>query len=118
MADLQVQWIKCAEGARYCSLEAVDLSGVTVTGVYVIWQDASGVVVRVGQGNIKDRLTAHRSDPGILQHRGDGVLLVSWARLDNEEQRRRVERWLGRMYNPTIPTNAGDGPMMSVNMIE
>jgi hypothetical protein len=34
---ITVGWVKCGDGASWSRLEAVDLSSVRTTGVYVIW---------------------------------------------------------------------------------
>ena len=89
---MQLDWIKCGEGSRYCQLELVDLSNVDTKGVYVIWHSASGKVIRIGQGDIKNRLSQHRRDPAILRHRGEATLLVSWAEIPTEVMRLKIER--------------------------
>lgn len=82
---MNVEWIRCGNGANWCPFETVDLSGVTATGVYIIWKPALNLlqvprVIRVGQGNIADRIAAHRADPAIAGH-GPG-LRVTWAAVD------------------------------------
>ncbi len=64
---MRVEWVKC-EGGGWCSLIDVNLDHTHVDGlegVYVIWLDDDGSTVRVGQGNIRERLLAHRNDPDI-----------------------------------------------------
>ncbi len=93
----------------------VNLENVDALGVYLIWQSETGKVVRVGQGNIKERLSTHREDPEVLQHRGEHSLLVSWASVPDPEARRRVERFLALKFDPLIPANTGTGPTIAVN---
>ena len=59
---LTVAWVTSDQGS-WCNFERVDLSGVDVFGVYVIWHEGNpGQIVRIGQGDIASRLSAHRSD--------------------------------------------------------
>ena len=63
-------WVKCENNA-WCSLRQVDLRHNyydNLVGVYIIWYwDNLGnpITVKIGQGNIKNRITAHRRDPQI-----------------------------------------------------
>jgi hypothetical protein len=70
-------------------------------GVYIIWRSADRRVVRVGQGAIADRLSAHRADPLILAHGLTGELLVTWAQV-SPLYRDGVERYLGEYYKPLV----------------
>ena len=61
-ASLTVDWTKC--GTLYCAFDDVNLSRITASGVFMIWQDGNpGRVIRVGQGQIADRIKANRNDP-------------------------------------------------------
>jgi hypothetical protein len=67
-------WVTCGNN-NWCPLETVNLSGVTVSGVYIIWHEgAPGKVVYVGQGAISARLLAHRSDTRIQAYKRSGAL--------------------------------------------
>lgn len=66
-------------------------------GVYVIWQ-ANGPVVRVGQGNIRDRLAAHRQDEDINRY---ASLHVTWAPV-SVFHRGGVERYLANVLRPVV----------------
>lgn len=92
---MQIQWVKCQTEA-WCTLSRVNLSTVRAEGVYVIWKPGSKAV-RVGQGDIADRLSTHRADPLIMRHGQD--LLVTWAAVD-QAYRDGVERYLGEQYSP------------------
>jgi hypothetical protein len=53
-----LSWIKSTEN-EWLSLDRVNLDPVTTTGVYIIWHGGpTPRTVRVGQGDIKARLTA------------------------------------------------------------
>ena len=66
---LTLTWIKC--GNQWCDFWRVDLQNVTAHGVYLIWRGGVAPrVVRVGQGEIAARITAHRNDEAIRTHIG------------------------------------------------
>lgn len=99
---MDVTWIKCGNGASWCPLEDVNLENVTATGVYMIWHAGNpGRVVRLGQGNIKDRLTAHRNDPDILAYKQFGKLYVTWASVP-WSQLDGVEKYLSDTWPPLV----------------
>lgn len=63
---ISLNWVKCGGGV-WCELALVNLENVNNTGVYVIWHGGQpSRYVRVGQGDIKDRLSKHRNDKEIL----------------------------------------------------
>ena len=113
---MYVNWIKC-QSNQFCPLETVDLSNVGAVGVYIIWHNVSAKVIYVGQGNIRDRLYKHRASTDILVYRGAGLLLVTWADVDDEDQRLRIERYLHRIYTPLVST-CDPGPEEVVNLPE
>lgn len=95
---LQLSWIKC-QGDVWCSLLKVNLEKVTATGVYVIWHAGDNPrTVRVGQGNIADRLSVHRNDENITQYSEHG-LYVTWASV-SAKQMDGVEAYLADILNP------------------
>ena len=113
-----LNWIKCGSeenGSRFCPLETVNLSNQNISGVYIIWHNNTGIVLYIGQGNIKERLSAHRLDDSILQFRGTGVLLTTWARVDDFEKRRQIERYLHNQLNPML-SGVSRGPMLEASM--
>ncbi len=98
-------WMRCENNA-WCSLHHVDLSHNyynNLEGIYIIWYwDSFGnpVTVRVGQGNIRERLTAHRSDPQIQAY-AHLNLLVTWT--DTLSYLRDgVEAYLGKVLKPRV----------------
>lgn len=98
---IQAWWTKSTKG-EWLSLERVDLSNVFAYGVYAIWHTGNPPrVVKIGQGNIADRLTAHRSDPSILAYKGRGDLYVTWAAVE-AHQRDGVERYLADTWSPLV----------------
>jgi len=102
---LVLEWMKCL-GDRWCSLFDVRLDSRhldELNGVYIIWYWEDRylpAVVRVGQGNIKERLLQDRQKPAILALK-DYDLVVTWAFV-GESQRDGVERYLGETLDPII----------------
>lgn len=98
---LQVDWVK-SQANTWLELETFDLSTVqTKMGVYIIWNVGNpSRVVRVGQGDIADRLGCHRRDREVLAHRGGG-LRVTWAAVP-AAQVNGVERFLANEWNPLV----------------
>ena len=103
---MHVTWVKCGPGGdRYCPLESVNLEDVEAAGVYITWHNTSSQVIYVGETqDVARRLLDHRSDPKILGHRGNGLLLVTWASIDDAELRLAVERYLHDQYFPVEST--------------
>lgn len=111
---ISVSWTKCQAG-NWCSLENVNLSEVDTKGVYIIWYDGNpGRVVRVGQGDIKDRLCCHRDDGEIVAYRQRGTLMVTWAAVA-AEQRDGVERYLADTWDPLVGDCFPDAVPIVVN---
>lgn len=98
---LSLSWIKC-QNDQWCGLESVTLESIgDVSGVYLIWHGGqTSRWVRVGQGNIKDRLSAHRKDPEILAYRSHG-LYVTWANV-HASQQDGVEAYLASACSPLV----------------
>ena len=88
----------------------------TPFGVYVIWHGGqSPWTVRVGQGNVADRLAADRRDKLITMHTGKGGLWVTWATvaapyLDG------VERYLVDQLRPLVADEHPDAAAIPVNL--
>ena len=112
---LMLQWIKC-ENDKWCGLETLNMESVgDVSGVYVIWHGGTSPQwVRVGQGNIKDRLSAHRNDSKILAHRSN-ILYVTWATV-NPSQQDGVEAFLANACNPLIGERFPNRTPIEVNL--
>ena len=100
--EMLVDWTKCV-GGHWCSLNRVNLEHEhfnNLEGVYIIWHSGSEpATVYVGQGQIKTRLTAHRSDDRIMVYSHLG-LLVTWAKVEGVATRNGVERFLFDRLKP------------------
>ncbi|MCC2657853.1 MAG: hypothetical protein K0Q76_2961 [Panacagrimonas sp.] len=105
---------------RWCDLDRLNLDHAhfdQVGGVYVIWYGGpNGHVVRVGQGEIRACLKAHRTDPDLEPYRHLG-LIVSWAVVDGPS-RDGVERYLAEAYRPLVghPLSTDAAPI-TVNLV-
>ena len=99
---IKLKWITCGKDRHWCSLEDLDLDTASGDGVYIIWHGGDpSRTVRVGQGNIADRLGAHGNDQDILDYRENGTLRVTWA-IVPAYQRDGIERYLADMWKPLI----------------
>jgi hypothetical protein len=100
---MDVSWIKCGNDGHWCSLDRLELNSVgEVGGVYIIWHEGNpGRVVRIGQGDISDRLCAHRNDKEITAYRKNGALRVTWAAVPLQ-YRNGVERYLANTWEPLV----------------
>jgi len=111
-----LHWRKCA-GNVWCPFmtAAINHAALAVGGVYIIWHGGQEPrTVRVGQGNVRDRLSAHRGDPEITrwQHLD---LYVTWAAV-TASQRDGVERYLAEQLNPIVGSRFPDVPSIQVNL--
>jgi hypothetical protein len=98
---LNVHWVKSVNDT-WLPLIGVNLADVDADGVYIIWHEGNpGRVVRVGQGYVKTRLTAHRQDNEIMAYAKKGILRVTWASV-SEAQMDGVERFLADQWVPLV----------------
>jgi hypothetical protein len=101
VTQMQVSWIKSTQN-EWLRFETFNLEPVTAEGVYIIWHGGTTPrVVRLGQGDIKARLSVHRNDPAVTKYRDLGALLVTWASVP-AGQRGGVERYLANQYPPLV----------------
>ena len=98
---LRVNWVKSVSG-DWLSLEHVNLKGINTFGVYVIWHTGNpSRTVRVGQGDIVDRLCCHREDRAVLAYKKYGELRVTWAAVPPHLVG-GVERYLAELLKPRV----------------
>lgn len=99
--NMNVNWIKSKAGT-WLDFENFTLPVDVGIGVYIIWYKGNpGRVVYIGQGNIADRLRAHRNRSDILRFQKNGRLLVTWAELPSKYLD-GVERYLANQYRPLV----------------
>ena len=89
---------------------STDFSDVGGTGVYIVRQ-TTGPTVVVGQGVLKDRLSALQKDGRVLCHDSPGSpLLATWAIIQGLKQTRMlyatqldgIERYLAETLKPLV----------------
>ena len=100
---LDLKWGTCGDDSHWCSLENLNLPLKNdPAGVYIIWHEGDlGRVVRIGQGDISDRIEKHRDDSAITRYSKQGTLRVTWATV-RKSQRDGVERYLADQWNPLV----------------
>lgn len=108
MRSLVLHWGTCSPGGIWCPID-VDLTSLDETfGVYVIWHDGTTApggrpeCVRVGQGQIADRMRRHRTDPQITAYDLFGTLRFTWAVVNGETERVGIERYLADSLRPIV----------------
>lgn len=122
---IHVKWVKARNGG-FLPFENFTVGGEPLSsnsllgrGVYVIGRGSSRTspptAVYVGQGNIADRLLFHRSNKDVLKHRKDGILLVTWANLQ-ESQLDGVEHYLADKLFPRAGDRWPLDPKIAVNL--
>lgn len=114
---MNVQWRK-GDGNLWCKLNTVDLTHrhfEGLKGVYVVWHGGDNpAVVRVGQGAIRDRLQAHRTEAEIQQYENK-LLMVTWAEVP-EADRQGVEKFLTDAFQPLVGERFADRTPVEVNL--
>jgi hypothetical protein len=114
--NLTLNWGKC-NGGGWCELMKLNLQHpyfANLVGVYLIWNEARQWV-RVGQGNIAERLAQHRADPQITARAGDGRLYATWAAVDRRYLD-GVECFLGGHCNPLVGDRFPQCAQIAVNL--
>lgn len=120
--SLHLHWHRYINN-NWVMLYGVDLDDThfdNLNGVYIIWYfDDTGYphIVRVGQGEIKSRLKAHRSDLKFLEYEicQRKTLFATWARVWFSD-RDGVEAFLGKELRPEIGERFPDADPIEVNL--
>ena len=117
-----VAWATCVAGS-WCNFETVKMSTLDDDdlGVYVIWHDGSSSArgpecVRVGHGEIRNRILAHRNDILILSYNFFGELKVMWALVPDAGTRLGIERYLADQLKPKVGEYRGDVDPIGVDL--
>lgn len=98
----QLSWVKSIDG-KWLNLVNLDLTNIHAVGVYIIWHGGENPrIVRVGQGNIASRLTAHRMNHQIMRFSDFGPLMVTWADVADPMERGGIERFMAQQFKPII----------------
>ena len=100
---MKLNWTKC-QGGVWCKLNFVNLNHEHFNnkrGICIIWHGGTGPkVVYVGQGDIRERLTKHRSNPDIQKYEPLD-LYVTWATVP-ESNLNGVEAYLAKIWAPKV----------------
>jgi hypothetical protein len=121
-----VQWIKNSQNNDWFDFLRLNLDAPYFSnkrGVYVIWYTTASIakVIRIGSGDIAERLKDHRSNPDILKFSDKGQLKVSWVLADGvtllENEIEGVEKYLARVYSPLIGDRFPAGGEIQVTLI-
>ena len=97
---VMMSWAKCTT-RTWCRLVNLDLSAVYQEGVYIIWVPRERVI-RVGQGDINERLRDHKDNDEILSYGSpNNPLLVTCGDLEHELWN-GVERYLANTLDPVL----------------
>ncbi|MCX5797519.1 MAG: GspE/PulE family protein [Elusimicrobia bacterium] len=114
---LRLDWGTAKDGS-WCDLFALETNGPHlkgVEGVYVLWHGGNVPgMVRVGQGEIKERIGFLRQDAAVLKFKEQG-LFFTWAKVERQ-RRDGVERFLSERLQPKLQAPASDGPRIAVNL--
>ena len=112
MTKINLNWIKCTNNI-WCDFLKLDLDNDhfnNINGVYIIFN--SEKVIRVGSGNIKDRISAHRNDEEINKFKN---LKVTWAKVE-DVYLYNVEKYLSLQYNIEVGERFPDVKPIEVNL--
>ena len=115
---MNLEWVEC-EGDVWCSLSRLRLLYIETVGVYVIWRPGGLLfqkTIYVGQGDIRDRIQAHRKDPRIQQFEGTPELLVTWATVSVQSARDGIERFLADSLRPQVGVQHPNVAPVPVNL--
>ncbi len=108
-----LHWKKCGTDSHWCDLSSLVLDKISDVGVYIIWHTGLNPrVVRIGQGNIADRLSQHRNNPKITAY---GDLCVTWASVNSQFHRDGIERYLANQWKPLVGDAFPNVAPISVN---
>lgn len=113
---LTLKWAKAPDG-EWFTLEGWNFADIKTVGVYHIWcvcMDRK-FNVRSGQGIVGARLTAHKADQVIINHKRSGTLHVTWAEVPPAHLD-GVERYLADRYRPVEGDRYPDAVPIQVNL--
>jgi hypothetical protein len=115
MTMARLIWVKSTEDA-WLPLNTFNLAKCfTNPGVYVIWHGGfSPWTVRVGQGDVADRIGCHRGDSDVQAYASLG-LYVTWAAVP-ANQVDGVERYLAEALKPKVGSRWPNVATIPVNL--
>ena len=112
---ITLDWITCGGDDHWCSLERVALDNLDVIGIYLIWHEGvPSRIVKIGRGNIAERLSELQRDPEILAYSRKGKLRVTWASAP-AAQLEGILRHLMEKWRPPVLTLYAEVEAIEVN---
>ena len=109
----KLKWMKTYDG-KWVNLEQLDLRHVNMQGVYMIWHGGENPrIVRIGQGNIAERLRSHLTNLQIMRFKDYGPLMVTWAQVDNPQICEGIQRYLAEQFKPAIKERMPELPAIA-----
>ena len=116
---MKVAWVKCT-GSVWCQLSTVNMASISGKGVYLIWHVPGdgdrNPALYVGQGDIQERVSYHKTNPELDPWRPEGAIYVTWTMLPNKADRNGVERYLADRFNPLVGSHHPDVLPIEVNV--
>jgi hypothetical protein len=113
---MQLDWIKYDTVGALLELQRVNLSQVDMGGVYIIWRAGTPPrAIRLGQGDIADRLGCHKQDSEVLAEARISRLYVTWAEVP-VSARDAVECYLGKLLVPVVGDRFPSCQPLAVNL--
>jgi hypothetical protein len=109
---MRLHWFICKHEGWF-PFWPVDLNKITARGVYIIWSPSAKTVVKIGQGDVADRLRSHRQDPKTKAFGAD--LLVTCASVLKKD-RSGVESFLTEQYCPALEDRYPTAIPIAVNL--
>lgn len=117
---IRVDWMKCQATKNefvWYPLDRVNLSHeyfIDIEGVYIIWSKDEDSIIRIGSGDIRDRISDHRNNLEITTYKNP---LVTWAIIDAKSMR-AVEKYLANVLLPDVGERFPDEEPIEVNLPE
>lgn len=120
-----VEWVKNNQNNEWFDFLRLNLDApyfIGKRGVYAIWYVGTpSKVIKIGSGNIVERLREHRSNTEITKFSSFGPLKVTWAVINGinfkEEHLMGVECFLASTYTPLIGERYPSVIPIQVNLI-
>ena len=121
-----VNWVKNNNNNEWYDFLKLDYNANYFSnkkGVYVIWYTSPSVakVIRLGQGNIGERLREHIDNPEIRKYSRLGTLKVSWIVVGENQLTDSdldgVEYFLSTKYTPIIGERFPETTPVVINLI-
>jgi len=114
---MHLNWIRYNSG-KWCQLNSLALDNSHfdgLGGIYIIWHGGKKpATVKVGQGNIRDRLTHYKNDWEVQVYKELG-LYVTWAAV-NLEYRDGIETFLAKRLKPMVRRRITSAKDIQVNL--